>query len=100
VYYHRIDRSLQEGGVKKNLTRHHLIPTSRLYVKGKKKQDKDNIVHLPDDFHAYWHNLVGNMTTEEALTFFSEVMQPNTKWTSKRLAMLRREIKRCSRGLK
>lgn len=56
-------------------SRHHMLARSR---GGKNKK---NIVHLPDDWHAQWHQLFGLLTPEEAKEMIDIVMQPGRRWT-------------------
>ena len=61
------------------LRRHHIRPRCRI----PDWQDKDtgNIVLIPEEFHAYWHQVFGNLTPDEAHEFINIIMRPGTSWT-------------------
>jgi len=64
-------------------TKHHLRNRSR----GGK--DHNNIVMLPDWWHRGWHDLMGDLTTEEAVVFIRKLLVPNKKWGTEELKRLR-----------
>lgn len=39
------------------------------------------MVTIPEDFHAYWHQVFGVLTLEEAHEFIDFIMRPNSTWT-------------------
>lgn len=71
----------------KPLRKHHVTPRTRLPDFCDK--DKNNIVMLPEDFHAFWHYVFGVLTPDEAKSFVDIVMRPGTSWTHRDLNELR-----------
>lgn len=63
----------------KPLRKHHLRPRSR--IPNWQDKDKNNIVLLPEEFHAYWHQVFGLLTPNEAHEFIDLVMRPGSSWT-------------------
>lgn len=61
------------------LRKHHITPRSRI-PHGLDK-DTDNIVLIPEEFHAAWHQVFGNLTPSEAHEFIDLIMRPGSSWT-------------------
>ena len=63
----------------KPLRKHHIRPRCRIpdWV----DKDTGNIVNIPEDFHAYWHQVFGVLTVEEAHEFIDFIMRPGASWT-------------------
>lgn len=65
-------------------TQHHIRPRSR------GGGDHNNLVLLPEPFHANFHHLFQNMTVTEVHAFIDIVMEPDTEWTYQDLSRLRK----------
>ena len=71
----------------KGSNRHHINPRSRGYG------DTNNIVILPNEWHALWHKLFVNLTIDEVHDYIDAVMRPNCQWTAEDLVIILEAIK-------
>ena len=77
--------------MKHKLTKHHVVPRSRL---DEFDEIKHNIVMWDDDFHSTWHKLFANMTPSEVIEFINLITKPHGKWTKRTLMQARIKIMR------
>jgi len=86
------NKETKNGNGKSRITKHHVIPTSRL--KDKTLNNENNIVFWQDDFHIAYHIVFGNLTPEEAHLFLAIVNKTDQrKWHSRALEEQRTQIK-------
>lgn len=69
-----------------NLTRHHIIPTSR-----GGGSDPINILWIKSNYHRAWHLLFGNMTSEEAVSHIKR------NWSYRRILVSKKIAKKAAR---
>ena len=63
-------------------TTHHIRPSSR------GGGGRNNLVHLPKEWHERWHHLFENMTVCEVHEFIDLIMVPDVEWTPKQIKSL------------
>jgi len=70
-------------------SRHH-----KLAKKRGGKNDQNNLVTLPHDFHSAYHSLFGILTPEEAIAFIKIVFREGRReWNVSQLSNLRARLK-------